>query len=238
MKVNQTLQNALDKILKKVNEHDSTEMSTIALDLINESLIDLVVSHDWTELVRRTDILYDAGAFCDVCIEMPDLCERILILKEQGSDKPIMRECTPAKFWELKERYAYASQPFIYTHYNVNRTGTAYAPNPVIEYFPEAVDGTTFELWYITALDKLTASDLTKVPLIPQNLWRLAQQNTVVEMMKMLNFDLKRIAYEEANLAGLLEATKQRDRFGHDNSGDISRRSDELGHILRRRAKL
>jgi hypothetical protein len=208
------------------------------LDLINESLIDLVAAHDWVELTRRTDLTYSESAFCDACIELPDLCERILILKQQGTDYPRMRECNPAKFWELKERYPSATYPFIYCHYSLDRDDTTVSPNPVIEYYPEADDGAVFELWYITALDKLTSADLAKVPLIPQNLWRLAQQNALIEMMKMVNMDLKRIAYEESNLAAMVEGIKRRDRFGEDNSGDIAQRSDVLSHLLRRRAKL
>jgi len=218
-KLTQTVREARDHILARLNALGSSDYESLVLELLNHALIFVSAAHDWDYLRKKTTLtMSDATG----STELPADCDRILVLHQSGVDE-FLTELDPLRF-EQESENASVTSPSYWCITGYTQDTTTAPPTMNIEIFSAPGTSTEYILWYIKYIDEVATADLDTVPLLPPHIWDLVIKKAMLEALKMQESPPSTVGQEEKHLLGTLQLYKQREDRGS------SRRSDFLQH--------
>ena len=237
-KLSMTYQEARDWILSRIDEKGNSNWQDRVEIQLNLSLLEVMSEYDWKTLRRKTTLTYNESAFCDACIELPEDCDRILVMLSTLDNMNPLIYNDSFEFAIAPTKYKTPNYPSIYTEYNLERDDTSESPNQVIEIWPEPSDGATFYLWYIEHIDELTDNDLAKVPLIHNSLWRLVIQHALIESLIANEHDRKVCEFEQQRYFIMLDKIKSREESGQDSPKQMELNIRNTSYMAGRKDKV
>jgi hypothetical protein len=208
-KLTQTVREARDHILKRLNSLGSTEYETLVLECLNHALVFVASAHDWKFLQKKTTVTTtDATGV----VELPSDCDRILVFHAAGANY-LLTQMDPLPFEQLREDDD-VDEPMGFCVQGYVQDTTTEAPNLQIEIYTAPDSGADYICWYIKELDELTTATLDTVPLMPTALWELVIRKAMLEMLKVSENPPSSVGAEERHLIATLNILKQREDRG------------------------
>lgn len=218
-KLTQTIREARDHILTRINAVGSADWESLVLTLLNHALVFVSSAHDWQYLRKKSTLtMTDSSGVA----ELPADCDRVLVIHESGKDE-MLSQLDPLRFEQERENSTITS-PTYWCITGFSQDTSADAPNMSIEIISAPSASTSYTLWYIKYVDELLTADLDTVPLLPAHIWDVVIKKAMLEALKMQESPPSTIGTEERHLLATLQIYKQREDRGS------SRRSDFLQH--------
>jgi hypothetical protein len=218
-KLTQTIREARDHILTRLNAVGSSDWEDLVLTLLNHALVFVSTLHDWKYLRKKSTLtMTDSTGVA----ELPADCDRILVLHESGKDE-MLSELDPLRFEQERENSTITS-PTYWCITGYSQDTESEAGNMSIEIISAPSASTAYTFWYIKHVDEFAAADLDTVPLLPSHIWDAVIKKAMLEALKMQESPPSTVAEEERHLLATLQLYKQREDRGS------SRRADILQH--------
>jgi hypothetical protein len=208
-KLTQTVREARNHILKRLNALGSTEYETLALECLNHALVFVTSAHDWKFLQKKATVTTtDATGV----VELPADCDRVLVLHAAGADY-FLSHLEPLPFEQTKEDDN-VDEPMFFCVQGYAQDTSTEAPNLQIEIYTAPASGAEYICWYIKELDEFTSATLDTVPLLPTAIWELVIKKATLELLKMSENPPSSIGAEERHLMATMGLMKQREDRG------------------------
>lgn len=208
-KFTQTIQEARDRILTRLNAVGSSDWQTRVIEQLNHAVVFVSTCHDWKYLRKKdTIITTDATGL----VTLPSDCDRILSIHEPGADY-FLAELEPLTFEQYQEDASVDSPMFWCVRGYAQDTSTE-SPSMQIEIYTAPASGASYEIWYIKTVDEILSSDLSDVPNIPPHIWELVVHKAMVECLKLQESPQSTINTEERHFMTTLELMKRREDRG------------------------
>jgi hypothetical protein len=205
-KLAQTIREARDHILKRLNSLNITSYEDLVLETMNHAMLDVVNMHNWQFLRKRsTFTTTDATGV----VEMPEDLDRVMVIHQDGSYY-YLAELDPLRLEQAKEDIS-ISVPMFYCVRGYAQDTSAEAPNLEVELCAAPAAGEEFVLWYIKTIDEFTSATLDTVPMIPPNIWEIIIKKATLELLKVQESPPASVAQEERHLMMTIDMLKKRE---------------------------
>lgn len=223
----QTIAEARDRILKRINAVGSSTYETHVLELMNEALVFISSLQDWEYLYAYTTLTPTTSP-----ITLPADVDRIMSIHESGQDEFLVK-LAPQDFEMVKEDSS-ITKPTYWCHRGCTQSvgGTSAAPSIQIEIYTAPTGSNTFNVRYLKTLDELVSTDV--VPNLPLPIWELVIRKATLEILKTIEAPARIILNEAQSFERDLDAYRKREDKGSTHYGSIRQNSQYLNHYATR----
>ena len=228
-KLTQTVREARDHILKRLNALGSSDYETLVLELLNHALVFISAAFDWGYLRKKSTLtMPDATGVT----ELPADCDRVLVIHEEGKEE-FLTELEPLRFEQERENSTITA-PTYFCIQGYSQDTTDEAPSMDIEIIDAPSTSTAYTLWYIKYIDEVATADLDTVPLLPPHIWDVVIKKAMLEALKMQESPPSTVGQEEKHLLGTLQLYKQREKRGGPRRSDFMQHEVVANHFATR----
>jgi len=228
-KLTQTVREARDHILKRLNALGSSDYETLILELLNHALVFVSAAFDWDYLRKKSTLtMSDATGVT----ELPADLDRVLVIHEEGKDQ-FLTQLEPLRFEQERENSTITS-PTYWCIQGYSQDTTSEAPTMDIEIIDAPSTSTVYTLWYIKHIDEMATADLDTVPILPPHIWDVVIKKAMLEALKMQESPPSTIGQEERHLLATLQLYKQRENRGSSRRSEIMQHEAVANHFATR----
>jgi hypothetical protein len=208
-KLTQTVREARDHILKRLNAVGSTDYEGLVLELLNHAVVFVSTAFDW-EYLRKKATLTTTDA--TGLVTLPADLDRVMVIHSDGSNY-YLSKLEPLNFEQAVEDTGITESMFWCVQGYAQETTTT-APSMQIAIHSAPASGAEFILWYIKSVDEFTTASLDTVPMLPPHIWDVVIRKATLEALKIQESPPSTIAQEERHLIAVLNLYKTRENRG------------------------